>query len=363
MTTHNPIRVGIVGASADGGWARFAHVPALQALPEFELAAVATTRRESAEKAAAAFGAKHAFADVAALAASPDIDLVVVSVKAPNHEAAVTAALQANKNVLCEWPFGASSEQAASMTALARGQGVVGGVGLQARATPQARYVRDLLEQGHIGRVLSVTAVGTHSHWGVNTSSAYSADKRSGANVLTIPGGHTLDLIGFLLGDPVSLSAEAPSQITEAFVADAGKSVPVDSPNQVAVCGTLASGVVLSLHLRGFVPKTNDIELRIAGTEGQLVLAGSGMAQTADLTITLGGRADQPQRLVVPDDYRMPALPAAGPAVNVAYAYRQLARDLRAGSRPATDFERGLQVHRILDAIRLAAESGRRVSV
>ena len=37
-----PIRVGLVGAHARFGWARHSHIPALQALPDFTLAAVAT---------------------------------------------------------------------------------------------------------------------------------------------------------------------------------------------------------------------------------------------------------------------------------------------------------------------------------
>ncbi len=52
------IRVGIVGASASRGWALQAHIPALRALPEFQLTAVCTTRRETADASAKAFGAR-----------------------------------------------------------------------------------------------------------------------------------------------------------------------------------------------------------------------------------------------------------------------------------------------------------------
>ena len=53
MATSSKIRVGIVGASASRGFASIAHIPALQALPGFEIAAVCTARQESAEAAAA----------------------------------------------------------------------------------------------------------------------------------------------------------------------------------------------------------------------------------------------------------------------------------------------------------------------
>ena len=40
------IRVGIIGANVSYGWGTRAHIPAIKGLPEFELAAVCTTRRE-----------------------------------------------------------------------------------------------------------------------------------------------------------------------------------------------------------------------------------------------------------------------------------------------------------------------------
>jgi hypothetical protein len=39
------IRVGVVGANPDRGWGTSAHLPALACLPEFEIAAVATSSR------------------------------------------------------------------------------------------------------------------------------------------------------------------------------------------------------------------------------------------------------------------------------------------------------------------------------
>jgi predicted dehydrogenase len=56
MAGGGKIRVGIVGASASRGFASIAHIPALQALSEFEIAAVCTTRQETAEAAARHYG-------------------------------------------------------------------------------------------------------------------------------------------------------------------------------------------------------------------------------------------------------------------------------------------------------------------
>ncbi|MFD3485886.1 Gfo/Idh/MocA family oxidoreductase [Streptomyces sp. NPDC058665] len=81
MTTRPPntIGVGIVGGSI-GGWAALGHVPALRALPGYDLRAVSTSRRESAEAAAKEFGAAAAYDSHVELIADTGVDLVVVAV-------------------------------------------------------------------------------------------------------------------------------------------------------------------------------------------------------------------------------------------------------------------------------------------
>src|SRR6185503_18710574 len=93
------IRVGMVGVTPDRGFSSIAHMPALQALPEFEVVAICTTRQESAEAAARHYGVPLAFSDPAQLAQHPDVDLVTVCVKVPDHLVPVMAAIDAGKHV------------------------------------------------------------------------------------------------------------------------------------------------------------------------------------------------------------------------------------------------------------------------
>ena len=116
----SPIRVGLVGASVDRGWAANAHIPALKALPDFQLAAVATTRQESADAVAQKHGIPHAFADWRELVRSPEVDLVIVTVKVGSHREPVLAALEAGKHVFCEWPLALDSAGAAELLAAAQ---------------------------------------------------------------------------------------------------------------------------------------------------------------------------------------------------------------------------------------------------
>ena len=123
MSIRDKIRVGIVGVNPSRGFASIAHIPAMQALPEFEITAVCTTRQESAEAAARHLRVPLAFADPAKLAQHPDVDLVTVSVKVPDHYVPVMAAIEAGKHVYCEWPLGRNTDEAARMLAAAERRG------------------------------------------------------------------------------------------------------------------------------------------------------------------------------------------------------------------------------------------------
>src|SRR5437899_11505096 len=190
---HKRIRVGIIGANPDHGWAAQAHIPALKSLADdFELTALSTTRRESADAAGKLFDIAAAFDNHQELVNSPAVDVVAVTVKVPHHLELATAAVEAGKAVYCEWPLGNGLREAETLAALARKKGVLAVAGLQARSAPAVAYVRDLIEQGYVGEVLSATLVGSGMGWGptVEPFNAYLNDKKNGATMISVALGH-----------------------------------------------------------------------------------------------------------------------------------------------------------------------------
>src|SRR5437588_2648294 len=177
--------VGIIGVSPVRGWAATAHIPALRALPSYEIRALSAHNAESARAAGEAFGVSAVFSDHEQLVTQPDIDLVAVTVKVPHHRALVSAALAAGKPVYCEWPLGRDLEDTRAMAALAAERGVRTVVGLQARQAPAIAFVRQLLSDGYVGEVLSTTMVGVSVPGDVVVkANAYVLDKTTGATVL-----------------------------------------------------------------------------------------------------------------------------------------------------------------------------------
>src|SRR5438309_1908097 len=204
------IRVGIIGASPNRGWAAQAHIPALKSLSDdFEITALSTSRRESADAASTRFGVPLAFDNYQELVNSGAVDVVAVTVKVPYHFELATAALDAGKAVYCEWPLGNGLNEAETLAALAKKKGVLAVAGLQARSAPSVAYVRDLVEQGYVGEVLSTTLVGSGMGWGptVEAFNAYLNDKKNGATMLSIALGHAADALCYCLGEVRELSA------------------------------------------------------------------------------------------------------------------------------------------------------------
>jgi predicted dehydrogenase len=360
ITSGRRIGVGVIGASpVHAGWAVTAHVPAILALPDFELAAVATSRPETARVAGRTFRVP-AFADHRELIDHPDVDLVVVAVKVPEHRPPIVDALQAGKMVFSEWPLGVDLAQASELTMRARVAGVRTFVGLQARFAPVVQHARALVASGAIGNVLATNLVGSGIAWGATTdrTHAYLFDAANGATTLTVPVLHALDALCFVLGEIATVSAASAVRQPMVRVADEGRDMPVNAPDQVAIAATLDSGVIASVFFRGGASRSDNLRWEINGSRGDLVMtAALGNLQVADLTLSAGlEKQATVEPLVLPPRYAgEPGGLSGDVGANVLRAYAAIAADLHRGSYVVPDFEHALRRHHLVAAIEAAS--------
>ena len=351
------VRVGLVGASAARpGWSSVAHIPALQAAAGIELAAVCTSRPESAAAAGEAYGVR-AFHDVRDLAAHEDIDAVSVVVRVPQHHELVTAALAAGKHVFSEWPLGANLAEAQEMATRARDAGVVTAVGLQGRHDPTLTYIRQLHGEGWLGQVIAVNV--TMMAGGAlarSSADAWMGVKANGANLMTIVGGHTLDAISYCVNPFAELSASVATQMPEWRLADTGETIPVDAPDSVIVNGVLEGGAMVSLHAASVPYNASGWRMEIYGTEGTVVAATSGLPQITPLTLSGARGSDPLQGLPLPAGL-VDGFPG-GPAGNVGRAYQHMAAAIKAGQSFSPDFAHATGLHRLIDLIEQSSIAG-----
>jgi predicted dehydrogenase len=364
MRANGKIRVGIVGASPQRGFASIAHMPALQALPQFEIVAVCTSSQDSAEAAARHYGVKLAFADAAALAAHPDVDLVTVSVKVPDHYAPAMAAIATGKHVYCEWPLGRDTAEATRLFDAAGRQGVRHAVGLQGQVSPALNYVRDLVADGYVGRPLTATMIGCAPNWGAAIDRAYQADRANGANLLTITGGHQIDALCHCLGEFRELTAFAVSQRDRIPLEATGEIVAKNVPDQLVVSGIVGDGAVVSFQIRGGMARGTAFLFEIHGETGDLVVTATSRAsmQRQELRVAGGRGADKTlAELAIPAKYRwVPDGVSPESPYNVAQLYARLADSIRDGTPCRPGFDAAVRRHRLLDAIVRASETGQK---
>ena len=361
------IRVGIVGATVTqggSGWGAHAHVPALNALPGYELKAVCTAHEETAQASAAAFGAERAFHRFGEMAAHPEIDLIVVCVRVPGHRELVMAGLQAGKAVCCEWPLGRTLAEAEEMAGLARQRSLKTIVGLQARSDPAILYARDLIQAGHIGEVLTAhltAAVPAVLQRGPGR--IWQGVRANGANTLTIAGGHAIDALCAVLGEFTELSARVSTRIPE-WRSLEGTPVAVDAPDSINVVGRVVSGAEVSVNVAAVPSNPGGNRLEVYGREGALVVRTDGSLNIGPSQVLAGQGKEPMAPLPIPPRYRVaPEGTPSGQPYNVAQAYVRAADTLRGRGTFDVDFNLAVQRHTLIDAIERSSATGRSVRV
>jgi predicted dehydrogenase len=361
--------VGIIGVSPVRGWAATAHIPALRALPNYEIRALSAHSAESARAAGQAFGVSAVFSDHEDLVAQPDVDVVAVTVKAPHHRELVSAALAAGKAVYCEWPFGRDLDDARAMAGLAAEKRVRTIVGLQARQAPAIEFVQSLLKDGYVGEVLSTTMVGLSVVGDVvGRPNAYMLDETNGANILTVAFGHSLDVLNYVLGELAELSAVSHLRRPQITIEETGEQIVKTAPDQIAVIGTLTSGATASVHVREAVAGGTGFLWEINGTDGTLrITAEAALPEIYPLTVAGARGRNELAELAVPEalTQKWPALSSleGAPAYNVGRAYAAFAADIDNGTHTVPDFADGVRRREVISVIERAAASGERVKV
>lgn len=347
------IRVGIIGT---GGWARYGHIPTLQALDDFEIVALAGRNKEKVEQYAAQFGIAQAYGTPEDLLSNPDIDLVVVLAPTPEHGRLAKAVIEAGKDVYSEWPLSTSTLESESILSLAREKGVRHVVGLQRRFSPSSRYWHDLIKQGVVGKIRAVRmSVGVDAFGEVMPEFAkWALDAANFTEVLSIYGGHFHDMLFHGVGFPQKLTAVTENQFPVTTLAETGEKIPYTSPNEVMVIGTLSCGGLFSVQLEGGQKHRTGLQIDITGTEGVLRITNPrGFENKDDNTIAIMRNGTEVfEELPVPAEYAfLPVSHLDASTQDVAYLYTAYARDKATGSDEATTFEDAVRQHQLIDQI------------
>ncbi|MGJ8629311.1 MAG: Gfo/Idh/MocA family protein [Sulfitobacter sp.] len=209
-----------------------------------------------------------------------DLDVAAVYVSSTNekHFEQVMKAIAAGKHVLCEKPLATSILDAITMVKAAKDTGVILATNHHLRCSGSHRSIRDLIEEGQIGEVLSLRifhAVLLPKHlrgWRLDNPAA-------GGGVIPDLTVHNADVVRFLLGeDPQEVSAQMGVSGMGQGVEDSAMSV-----------WEMPSGVMVMSH-ESFTHPFAESGIEVHGTKGSIIAKGV-LAQDPIGTIELLSQA------------------------------------------------------------------------
>ncbi len=363
MTSQSSIGIGVIGT----GFARTTQLPGWAACEGARVVAVASGRRENAERAAREFGIPFVGSDWRAVVGRADVDLVSIVTPPVTHAEMAAAALEAGKAVLCEKPMAMDASETARMCEAARAAGALALIDHELRFLPVRRLMREMILGGELGRVRHAKFLfRADSRAVVDRPWSWWSDERAGGGALGAIGSHAVDALHWLLGTNVShVSAALATNVLERRDPESGEPRRVTADDEASLlvdfvdggAAERATGVVsISMAEAGRPEHT----VEVFGTEGALRLDGAGALSRA----RVGGGEWQA--------VEAEAAPLAEGLHDNEWArgFTVFAREIikalgegRTTIEGAATFEDGHRTQLVLDAARAAHASGCRVVV
>jgi predicted dehydrogenase len=358
------VGIGIIGT----GFARTTQIPAFRACEGARVVAIASGRRENAERVAREFDIPVVANDWREVVEREDVDLVSIVTPPSTHAEMALAALGAGKAVLCEKPMAMNAEETERMRRAAETSGLFAYIDHELRFLPARLKMREMIQGGEIGRV-------RHAKFLFRADSRATpargwdwwSDAESGGGVLGAIGSHAVDTLHWMLGARIShVSATLATHVRERADRGTNESRRVTSDDEANLllnftdAGQVegATGVV---SLSVVEPGSAEHRVEVFGSDGALCVDGAG-----ELFQTRVGKGAW-------EKIETDAGPLAEGMGNNEWSRgftlfsREIVAALREGQSGevsgAATFDDGHRIQLVLDAARNAHEGGCRVAV
>ncbi len=353
------MKIGIIGA---GGSARGIHIPALQLLPEVEIAAVADSN-----PAARVEGVPFT-ADYRELLARHDVAAIINSTPNYLHRPITLEALRAGKHVLCEKPLGLNHAETVEMLQAAEAAGLVHMTAFTYRYAPALQYMRALIGDGSLGEIRTLRAAYLMALSG-HLSGWRSEKKLAGSGALADIGSHLIHITQFLLGQVARVSAASRS------FQQAPDGGPSDVDDWVGFLAEFQCGVVATFEISRVAPGrgagiTENMFIEVYGSKGGVAFS---LQHPWAVDLCAGERAQTPAenlvRMPVPEKFlKLAGSPRDIRAHDPRWGYRydqdfQFVESIRLGQAREPSFQAGAECQAVLDAVLESCASGNWVPV
>ncbi|MDF2668828.1 MAG: oxidoreductase, glucose--fructoseoxidoreductase [Paenibacillus sp.] len=343
---------GIIGAA---GIADRRTIPGLLKAANAQLVAVMSPTMGKAEAIRAKYNAARAFSNIEDLLADPEVQAVYIASPVKFHkEQAIQAAL-AGKHILIEKPVALTAADAEEIAVVCKEQGVQLGVGYMMRYHTHHRTMKQLVEQGTIGRIVSCRAQLTcwlppeSNNWRLTWA-------ESGGGALMDMGVHCIDLLQYITGCRVKRVSAFTGNLTFDYEVEDSASVILQ------LDGNIFGYVDSNYNIPGSTAKC---KLEFYGTKGSMVAKGTiGQLETGVLEVSWltdeggisdaaagsGPSEDMPQLLQPPGDLYTRQI-------------ESFSHSVLSGSPIEIEIEEAIYVQKIAEAAYASSSSGMSVTL
>lgn len=339
------VSIGVIGA---GGIFRRRHFPALSAMDDVRIAAIANRSAESAREIAAEFDLDADVGDdPEGVIDRDDVDAVMVGTWPYKHHPYGMAALDAGKHTFLQARMAMNLREAKELYAKAREVDVATQICPSPFAMAYDPVVRELLDDGYVGDVYEVH--GRHLSGGAADPEEplhwRQIERYQGLNALSV--GIRAEVIHRWLGRAESVSARAETFVEERPLRDGEGTGRVERPDSVTVTARLENGALATVAFSNVDRHAPDDRVEIYGSDGTLVYDGE---QDALLGATAGD--DGLSEISVSDEETAEWTVEA-----------DFVDAIRNGGSPRATFREGVDYMEFTEAVFRSVETGGRVNL
>jgi predicted dehydrogenase len=273
-----PLGIAMIGYGGIGRVHAMAYrdIPFTYGLPAnlVNMVAVATTKTETAKKAAEEIGCSVFTSDYRELLARADIDFIDCCTPNHMHEEIIIAAAKAGKHIYCEKPLAMNVAQAKRMVEAVKQANVKTQLSFNFRFFPAIYRARQLIDSGFLGRVFSFRGRYFRSSY-IDPSKPLSwrlSKEIAGGGALHDLGSHIIDLLYYLLGPFASVQATIETLIEERPVkAGSIEKGTVDVDDFALITARLHGGTIGNIEVsRMGTGVNNECVFEIYGEKGAI---------------------------------------------------------------------------------------------
>ncbi len=346
------VRIGVIGT---GGIVQAVHIPQMLAHGRVDFAWCADSDAATAAKASTLAHAPVSGTDYRALLRDHPVDAVTIGTPHVAHYDAVMAALEAGVHVCCEKPLAMNVAEAEAMVNEAARRGVITFVPFSYWFVPAARLMKELIDDGALGQLTHINGYYGQGFGLTDMPMRWRFQRAiAGSGALGDLGSHLISLTYLWGGKIRRLTAHTKTFVHERRVEGTDQMAPVDVDDDVQVIGELESGALINLSAsRTYAGRGNFQRVEVSGFKGGAVYNNS---HSDELEVCLGDAwvsRNQWGTLKVQPKHRVTQMQVFPNAI----------LEGRAPADVLPNFQIGLEVQRVMEAIEESASSGQWVNL